>query len=72
MKLKTAKRFFAFSKILLCAALLLLVLFAALYAMGKIEFKYISLPVMLCFIGLTWMASTKAAVHVMEQEGETE
>ena len=39
-----------------------------LYFEGRVEFKYFSLPVMACFISVTWLAFSKAAVETMKSE----
>jgi hypothetical protein len=39
---------------------------------GGIEFKYVSLPVMACFIGITWLGTSKAAIMALEQEERIE
>ena len=68
MTLRTAKLINRISKVFLASAVALLVLFFALYMKGGIEFKYISLPVMACFIGITWMGTSKAAIMAIEEE----
>ena len=68
MTLRTAKLINRISKVFLASAVVLLVLFFALYMRGGIEFKYISLPVMACFIGITWMGTSKAAIMAIEEE----
>ena len=68
MTLRTAKLINRISKVFLASAVVLLVLFFALYMRGGIEFKYISLPVMACFIGITWLGTSKAAIMAIEEE----
>jgi hypothetical protein len=68
MTLRTAKLINRISKVFLASSVALLVLFFAIYMKGSIEFKYISLPVMACFIGITWMGTSKAAIMAIEEE----
>lgn len=60
------------SKIFLTASATGLVLFLVIYFKGGIEFKYISLPVMACFIGITWFATSRASVMMLEEEKKGE
>lgn len=68
MKIGTARLVNKASKIMfaLSAAGIFYVFF--LYFTGRLEFKFISLPVMFCFISITWMAVSKAAIATMEME----
>ncbi len=68
MTLRTAVMINRISKVFLAAAVFLLIFFFALYMKGRIEFKYISLPVMTCFIGITWLGTSKAAIMALEEE----
>ncbi|NLD06025.1 MAG: hypothetical protein GX672_09100 [Synergistaceae bacterium] len=72
MKLGTARMINKFSKVFLAAAVTGLILFFVVYFKGRIEFKYVSLPVMACFIGITWLATSKAAVMMLEEEKKKE
>ncbi|MDD4160188.1 MAG: hypothetical protein PHO18_04495 [Synergistaceae bacterium] len=72
MTLGTAKMINKFSKIFLAAAVTGLIFFFAVYLKGGIEFKYVSLPVMACFIGITWLATSKSAVMALEKEREAD
>ena len=72
MTLRTAKLINKMSKVFLASAVVLLILFFAVYMKGGIEFKYVSLPVMACFIGITWLGTSKAAIMVLEQEERIE
>jgi len=72
MTLRTAKLINKMSKIFLASAVVLLILFFAVYMKGGIEFKYVSLPVMACFIGITWLGTSKAAIMALEQEERIE
>jgi len=68
MTLRTARLINKISKVFLASAVLVLILFFAVYIKGDIEFKYISLPVMACFIGITWLGTSKAAIMALEKE----
>ena len=68
MTLRTAKLINRISKVFLASAVILLIFFFAVYMRGAIEFKYISLPVMACFIGITWLGTSKAAIMAIEEE----
>ncbi len=68
MTLRTARLINRMSKVFLASAVVLLILFFAVYMKGGIEFKYVSLPVMACFIGITWLGTSKAAIMALEQE----
>jgi hypothetical protein len=72
MKLETAKVINKVSKLFICAALAGLVFFFAAYFMGRIEFKYFSLPVMACFIGVSWLIASRLAITSMEEDDEKE
>ncbi len=68
MTLRTARLINRMSKVFLASAVVLLIIFFAVYMKGGIEFKYVSLPVMACFIGITWLGTSKAAIMALEQE----
>ena len=70
MKLGTIKVINKVSKFFIYAALAGLVFFFAAYFMGKVEFKYFSLPVMACFIGVSWFIASKLAIMAMEENEE--
>lgn len=72
MTLGTARMINRFSKVFLAAAATGLISFFIVYFKGGIEFKYVSLPVMACFIGITWMGTSKAAVMMLEEENKKE
>lgn len=72
MTLGTARMINKLSKIFLAAALSGLLFFLVIYFKGGIAFKYFSLPVMACFIGITWIATSKAAVTALEEENKKE
>ena len=72
MTLGTAKIINKISKVFLMLALAGIIFFFVAYAKGNIEFKYVSLPVMACFIGITWLATSKAAVMAIEEESKRE
>ena len=68
MMLKSAmfvKKLAVFSSVLSVSGL---AAFLLLYFEGRVEFKYFSLPVMACFISVTWLAFSKAAVETMKAE----
>lgn len=72
MTLGTARMINRFSKVFLAVAATGLIFFFVVYFKGGIEFKYVSLPVMACFIGITWMGTSKAAVMLLEEENKKE
>ena len=68
MRLKSAmfvKKLAVFSSVLSVSGL---AAFLLLYFEGRVEFKYFSLPVMACFISVTWLAFSKASVETMKAE----
>lgn len=72
MTLGTAKMINKISKVFLAASAAGLLLFFAAYMKGSVEFKYVSLPVMACFIGITWVGTSKMAVKVLEEDAKSE
>ncbi len=72
MTLRTARLINKISKVFLASAVVLLILFFVVYMKDGIEFKYVSLPVMACFIGITWLGTSKAAIMALEQEERRE
>ena len=72
MTLGTARIINKISKVFLMFALAGIIFFFVAYSRGNIEFKYVSLPVMACFIGITWLATSKAAVMAIEEENKKE
>ena len=72
MTLGTARIINKISKVFLMLALVGIIFFFVAYSRGGVEFKYVSLPVMACFIGITWFATSKAAVMLIEEENKKE
>ena len=68
MTLGTAKMINRISKVFLGISVAGLLFFFAAYMKGSVEFFYVSLPVMACFIGITWLGSSKAAIMAMEED----
>ncbi len=70
LRLSTAKLIQTIAKLFLSISVLGLVVFFILYSKGRIEFKYFSLPVMACFVSITWLSMSKIGIKIMEQEAK--
>lgn len=68
MTLRTARLINKAAASLIALSIATAAAFAAMAATGRLEFKFIAVPVMFCFIGITWYASSRLAVRMMEQE----